>query len=64
MIYDVNTSNLSFLRMSYHLKQQNVSNNKFMLQLIDTDLVGVNPYDPNLSADLKAKIYKEVCSNY
>lgn len=64
MIYDINTKNMSFLKMSYELKKHNVQNNKFMLALFDEDLVGVDPYSENLSPILKAKIYAEVCRNY
>ena len=42
------------------LRERGVKNNKFMLTLYDPSLVGVDPYDPNLSDAMKFKIQKEV----
>lgn len=64
MIYDFQTDNESFIEMAYELKQEGVKNWKFFLLLLDEDLVGVDPYDPNLSDAMKFKIQKEVMNNY
>ena len=64
MIYDFQTKNESFIEMAYQLKQEGRKNWKFFLLLLDEDLVGVNPYDPNLSDAMKFKIQKEVINNY
>lgn len=64
MIYDINTKNISFLEVSNILKTKGVANNKFMLLLYDESLVGVDPYDPNLSVENMAKIYCEITKNY
>ena len=62
-IYDFNTRNQSFLTMHYYLKSKGYKNNAFMLMLFDTDLVGVDPYDPNLSPLYKQKILIEIRRN-
>ena len=58
------TSNKSFLNMHEYLKAIGIKNNSFMLTLLDPDLAGVNPYDPNLNQLYKRKILKECISNY
>lgn len=58
------TSNKSFLNMHYFLKQIGIQNNSFMLKLYDTDLIGVNPFDPTLSPLYKSKILAEVIRNF
>lgn len=64
MIYDVHTKNISFLRVSKMLRERGVKNNKFMLTLYDPTLVGVDPYDPNLTELQKVSIYRECSINY
>jgi len=63
-VYQMSTTNRSFLEMHYYLKKTGVENNKFMLTLLDPDLAGVDPHDPNLSQVQKAKILREVRFNY
>jgi hypothetical protein len=63
MIYDINTTNRSFLKVAYDLKTKNVKNNKFMLALYDESLVGVNPFDPDLKNEQKIAIYRECSIN-
>ena len=63
MIYDVNTSNRSFLKMASVLRQNGVKNNKFMLALHDETLVGVNPHSPDLTDAQKVAVYREVSIN-
>lgn len=63
MIYDIKTSNKSFLRMSAELRKKGVKNNKFFLALYDEGLVGVDPHSKKLSAEMKVRIYKEICIN-
>jgi len=58
------TKNKSFLDMHHYLKAIGIKNNEFMLTLIDPDLDGVDPYDPNLNMLYKQKILKECLSNY
>lgn len=64
MVYDYKTTNISFIEMCQTLKELGIKNNKFHLVLYDEDLLGVDPYDPNLSLELQAKIYKECMINY
>jgi hypothetical protein len=63
MIYDVNTKNLSFLRLSSQLRQSGVQNNKFMLTLNDDTLVGLDPHSKDLTVSQKLAIYKECALN-
>lgn len=62
-IYDFNTRNQSFLTMHHYLKSKGFKNNAFMLILFDQDLVGVDPFDPNLSVIYKQKIIIEIRRN-
>lgn len=55
--YDITTKNISFLEVSEKLKA--VKNSKFMLSLFDPSLCGVDPYDNNLSLEMKDKIIHE-----
>lgn len=63
MIYDYTTKNISFLKMYKILKDMGVKNNKFFLTLYDNKLQGIDPYDKNLSLEIKARIVKEVRIN-
>lgn len=63
-IKDYSTTNKTFIDMAEKLKQQGVKNNDFMLMLHDDGLKGVDPYDPNLSVNLKARVYIEICKNF
>ena len=58
------TKNKSFLDMHHYLKSIGVKNNEFMLTLIDPDLDGINPHDPNLNALYKQKVLRECLVNY
>ena len=58
------TSNKSFLNVHYFFKALGLKNNSFMLKLYDTDLIGVDPFDPNLSNIMKSKILAETMRNY
>lgn len=58
------TKNKSFLDMYHYLKSIGIKNNAFMLTLLDPDLDGVDPHDPNLNTLYKQKILREVMSNY
>ena len=43
---DYSTKNISFLKMTKILTKLGVKNNDFFLALRDTDLIGVDPFDP------------------
>jgi hypothetical protein len=64
MIYDLKTTNTSFLKMAKELRDKKVKNWNFMLKLYDSKLQGVDPYDENLSVEMQARIQKEVMINY
>lgn len=58
------TSNQSFLDMHHYLKDIGIKNNAFMLVILDPDLAGVDPRDPQLNPIMKQKILRECISNY
>ena len=62
--YQTSTTNKSFLEMHYFLKDKGIKNNKFMLTLLDNDLAGVDPFDPNLNTMMKQKVLRECISNF
>lgn len=55
-IADVHTSNQSFVRMAQLYKSVGCSNHMFMLSLLQPELQGVDPHDPNLRDDIKLKV--------
>ena len=62
--YQRSTTNKSFVEMSQYLEQIGIKNHRFMLALLDPDLAGIDPHDPNLSLELKRKVLMECCSNF
>jgi len=63
MIYDINTKNRSFLKIASTLGKQGVKNNKFMLSLYDSSLVGVDPHNRDLTEAQKIAIFREISIN-
>jgi len=53
------TKNLTFLRLAEIYYKMGVSNNAFHLSLLDPSLRNVDPYDPDLSIQMKGRIIKE-----
>lgn len=62
-IADFKTTNESFLRYSVLLDEMGIKNCLFPLALYQKELVGVDPYDPNLNSDLQYRIGLEVSAN-
>lgn len=60
---DWDTSNTSFLKMSALLYHAGIKNAYFFLCIYDDALSGVDPYSPNLSDEMKARIFKECSIN-
>ena len=58
------TKNKSFLDMHHYLKSIGIKNNEFMLTLIDPDLDGIDPHDPNLNMYYKQKVLRECICNF
>lgn len=50
--------------MHHYLKAIGVTNNKFMLMLLDPDLASIDPHDPALNAQYKAKVLRECQRNF
>lgn len=63
-MYDYKTQNESFVELAYTLKEEGVKNNSFFLLLLDEGLQGVDPYDPNLSDEMKIRIFNECVNNF
>lgn len=65
MIYDIYTSNKSFLIVSKMLRNNGVKNNKFMLALYDEGLSGIDPHSNKVKDDInfQLRIYRECCRN-
>ena len=60
---DFSTENRSFLKIAALLEQKGIENCYFFLKLYNKKLKGVNPYDPDLSDDLKFQIFSECANN-
>lgn len=58
-VVDYNTSNTSFLRLVKLYKKMGIDNCEFPLALMQAELSGVDPFDPNLTPELKMKIAME-----
>lgn len=63
MYFDYSTTNKSFLDMHLYLKSINIKNNNFMLSINNKELIDIDPYDPNISDDIKLKIIDECKKN-
>lgn len=53
------TKNITFLRLAEIYYKMGISNNAFHLSLLDPTLRNVDPYDPDLSIQMKGRIVKE-----
>ena len=60
---DYTTKNESFKRLVALYRDMGVKNHLFPLALIQQELVGVDPFDPSLSDDLKTKVFLECRAN-
>lgn len=58
------TQNTSFLDQHHLLKSKGIKNNAFFLALYDPYLENVDPFDPNLSNEMKARVLSECRNNY
>lgn len=62
-IYDISTTNISFIQTAKDLTHLGVKTNKFFLKLYDPQLIGVDPYDPALSQENIKRITIECVRN-
>lgn len=62
--YQWNTKNQSFIDMYHWLRFKGITNCKFHLILYDSDLLNINPRDPNLNLYMKRKVLAECMRNY
>lgn len=61
--YHHSTTNKSFIDMHLYLKDKGIKHNEFMLLLLDPDLARIDPRDPRLSPQMKAKVLRECVYN-
>ena len=61
---DWKTKNQSFIDICGVYKAMGIRNYMWPLAIYDTDLIGVDPYDPHLSRELKEKIVAECKINF
>ncbi|MGL6131595.1 MAG: hypothetical protein ACRCZ9_08295 [Fusobacteriaceae bacterium] len=61
--YDYKSPNGSFINTYLLLKNLGLTNNKFMLMVLDPGLIGVDPRDPNLTSDMMQRVAREVQMN-
>lgn len=64
MIYDWDTTNKTFIEIVGILEKLGVENRFFPLTLLNKDLKGIDPFDPNLDQNTKLLIAKEAHSNF
>lgn len=62
-VADIDTKNESFVKYAAQLERMGIKNNLFHLSLLDKDLIGIDPHDPDLDTQTKIKIVKEVSNN-
>jgi hypothetical protein len=62
--YQTTTDNVSFLKLYRILKDLGIQQNKFHLKLYDAGLATIDPHDPDLSREWKARVLKEVKQNF
>lgn len=58
-IPNIETTNVSFLRLATLYREMGIKNHAFPLALVDRDLVGVDPFDINISLENQLKIAVE-----
>lgn len=63
-IVDTNTSNKSFLRLSLLYREMGIKNHSFILSLLNPDLIGIDPFDENLTLEQKAMVAIESKRNF
>jgi hypothetical protein len=64
MNYDYNTKNQSFLDLHNYLKERGIKNNNFMLQLNNSDLRYIDPFNPNITREEMAMVILESINNF
>lgn len=62
-IMDTSTTNKSFIHIAALYRDMGIKNHSFMLQLHNPKLVGVDPFDPNLTLEQKMAIVLECKEN-
>lgn len=58
-----NTTNLSFLKMTYILKEFGIKNNNFFLELYDEELFNIDPFREDLDLKTQIRIHNEISKN-
>ncbi len=63
-IVDTQTSNKSFVRLAALYRDMGIENHTFILSLLNPELQGVDPFDPNLTTQQVAAIAVECKANF
>lgn len=63
-IYDHTTSNRSFITVHRQLKELGIENNEFFLILYNRSLIGVNPFDPDITPEQALMVVQECQINF
>ncbi len=62
-LYDFGTRNRSFIEVARTLKSLGIKNFYFMLEIRDPSIVGIDPFDPNITKDQIERITVECIRN-
>lgn len=62
-IVDTQTKNTSFLRVAKIYREMGISNWMWPLALLNPDLQGVDPFDPDLTEETRLAIFQEASAN-
>ena len=62
--YDTSTKNTSFIKVCNVLKSIGIKNYMFPLTIYDTSIIGLDPFDPDLTMEQKARILQETRINF
>lgn len=57
------TENTSFIKMAILLQEMGVTNWHFHLKLFDEELEGIDPFDNDLSDEMKIRVFRECANN-
>ena len=63
-IIDLETKNTSFIRLAALYREMGIRNNSIILSLMDTTLIGVDPFDPNITPEMALRVAIESKNNF
>jgi hypothetical protein len=57
-IVDMKTKNTDFIRLAALYRSMGIKNHEFCLSLVDPDLQGIDPFDPEITPELVKPIFR------